>query len=70
MNAKKGFDRSVDSPVELQLAFCLQQNLDKGGGVGKKLLYGKHFFAGFQPGLIARCSKGRLTLAQKLQVAL
>jgi len=34
-NAKKGFDRSVDRSVELQLAVCLQQNLDKGGGCKK-----------------------------------
>jgi hypothetical protein len=26
-NAKKGFDRSVDSPVELGLGFCYQQNV-------------------------------------------
>ena len=26
-NAKKGFDRSVDSAVELGLGFCFQQNV-------------------------------------------
>jgi len=46
-NAKKGFDRSVDRPVELQLAFCLQQNLDKGGGVQKSLLEDQHFLVDF-----------------------
>jgi hypothetical protein len=42
-NAKKGFDRSVDRSVELQLAVCLQQNLDKGGGGAKSLLEDQHF---------------------------
>jgi len=49
-NAKKGFDSPVDSPFELQLAFCLQQNLDKGGGVQKSLLEDQYFLVGFQPG--------------------
>jgi hypothetical protein len=51
MNAKNGFDRSVDRPVELQLALCLQQNLAKGVGVQKSLLEDQHFLLGFQPGL-------------------
>jgi hypothetical protein len=36
MNAKKGFDRSVDRPVEWQLAFCLQQSVLMGGEGAKK----------------------------------
>ena len=69
MNEKKGFDRSVDRPVELQLAFCLQQNLDKGGGGAKNLLDDKHFLSGFQPSL-CQCFEGRLIVGAKLQLAL
>jgi hypothetical protein len=39
---EKGFDSPFDSPIELQLAVCLQQNLDK-GGVQKSLLEDQHF---------------------------
>jgi hypothetical protein len=34
-NAKKGFDRSVDRPVECHFAFCLQQKWQR-GVVGRK----------------------------------
>jgi len=36
-NAKKGFDRSVDRPVECHFAFCLPQKWLKGVGWSKKL---------------------------------
>jgi len=33
-NGKKGFDRSVDRPVELRFDFCFQQNAYGGWGAG------------------------------------
>jgi len=33
-NVKKGFDRSVDSTVELGLSFCFQQSVYGGWGRG------------------------------------
>jgi hypothetical protein len=42
-NAKEGFRPVGHRSVELQLAFCLQQNLDKGGGVQKSLLDDQRF---------------------------
>jgi hypothetical protein len=32
---KKELRQAFDSPFELRLGFCLQQNILKGGGVGK-----------------------------------
>jgi hypothetical protein len=34
-NGKKGFDRSVDSSVELWFGFCFQQNAYGGGGLAE-----------------------------------
>jgi len=67
-NAKKGFNRSVDRPVELQLAFCLQQNLDKGGGGAKKFTRGSTFFNRISAASLL-ISKRRL-ICSKLQLAL
>jgi hypothetical protein len=36
-NAKKGFDRSVDSAVELGLGVCFQQNAYGGWGLAKEI---------------------------------
>lgn len=47
-NAKRGFDRSVDRPVEWRFAFCLQQNRRRGVGGGKRLLDDQHFLADFR----------------------
>jgi hypothetical protein len=66
-NAKKGFDRSVDRPVEWRFAFCLQQNLDKGVGVQKSLLDEQHSLSGFQPRLCRQ--QGTFSRGGKLQLA-
>jgi hypothetical protein len=67
-SAKKGFQPLGDRPVELQLALCLQQNLDKGGGGAKKFTRGSTFFSWISAGSLL-ISKRRL-IGAKLQLAL